>query len=60
MLTPSLPKTTMLHLQVNAFSDDDIWEYVDLDSNSQTGELVEYKTSVRFHDEWVDSKWNKG
>lgn len=42
------------------FSDDDIWEYVDLDSNSQTGELVEYKTAVRFHDEWVDSKWNKG
>lgn len=42
------------------FSDDDIWEYVDLDSNSQTGELVEYKTSVRFHDEWIDSKWNKG
>ncbi|XP_052718775.1 beta-1,3-glucan-binding protein-like [Crassostrea angulata] len=44
---------------VEAKNDDDIWEYVDLDSNSQTGELVEYKTSVLFHDEWVDSKWNK-
>lgn len=51
----------MLDSQVNTFfSDDDIWEYIDLDADSQIGEVVEYKTSVLFHDVWVDSKWNKG
>lgn len=56
-----LSETTMLDSQVNAFfSDDDIWEYIDLDADSQIGEVVEYKTSVLFHDVWVDSKWNKG
>lgn len=56
-----LAKTTMLRLTSKCiFSDDDVWEYVDLDSNSQIGEMVEYKTSVLFHGEWDDSKWNKG
>lgn len=40
--------------------DDDIWELVDIDANAQTGDLIEYKTSVLFHNEWIDSEWTKG
>ncbi|XP_061167088.1 beta-1,3-glucan-binding protein-like [Saccostrea echinata] len=39
--------------------DDDIWEYVDIDADAQTGDLVEYKTSVLYNSEWIDSEWTK-
>jgi hypothetical protein len=33
---------------------------VDIDANAQPGELVEYKTSVLFHNKWIDTAWTKG
>lgn len=44
----------------SAFSEDDLWEYLDLDAKAHIGELVEYKTSVLYHGEWIESEWNKG
>ena len=50
---------TLLH-NLYFIADDDIWEHIDVDADAHIGDLVEYKTSVLYHNQWVDSEWNKG
>nr|XP_022288633.1 beta-1,3-glucan-binding protein-like [Crassostrea virginica] len=38
-------------------NDDDLWEYVDLDAEANTGDMIQYKMSVLFGDKWIDTDW---
>ena len=40
--------------------DDDLWEYVDLDAEANTGDIIEYKMSVLLGDKWIDTDWTTG